>query len=37
MASMGELKTTENVVDTNFPSGSWKLIKMKNVKYLTYV
>ena len=38
MTSMGELKlhTTNNVVDTKFPSGSWKLVKIENVKYLTY-
>ena len=37
MTSMGELNTADNVVDTKFPSGSWKLVKIENVKYLAYV
>ena len=31
-----ELNTTDNVVYIKFPSGSWKLVKIENVKYLTY-
>ena len=36
MTSMGELNTTDNVVRTKFPSGSWKLVKIENNKYLIY-
>ena len=36
MTSMGELNTTINVVHTKFPNGSWKLVKIENVKYVAY-
>ena len=32
MTSMGELNIVDNVV----PSGSWKLVKIENVKFLAY-
>ena len=37
MTSMGKLNTTDNVVHTKFPYGSSKLVKIENIKYLTYV
>ena len=33
---MGELNTADTVVHTKFPYGNWKLVKIENVKYLTY-
>ena len=36
MTSIGKPNTADNMVDTKFPSGSWKLVKIENIKYLIY-
>ena len=36
MTSMGKLNTADNVVHKKFPIDSWKLVKIENIKYLTY-